>query len=365
MALDVGFHAAGITHARSFVEAEQALEERYARGLIEGAGYDAESISRFTHPEESVPGTRSIIAVALSYLTDDIEQSRTGGGPRGWLARFARGLDYHDEVQERLYRLADAIEIKLGVHMGYRSFTDTGPLIERAVAMRAGLGSRGKNSCIYVGEYRSWVVLGELLVDVELAPDTPAPPDICGECEECMRACPTGAICKPYTIDYRICLSQATQSKGFIPLRLREKMGTRIYGCDTCQSVCPLNADAKPGNIDIFRPSRGLGPSPELIPLLHISQAVFNARVVPTTGAWIRRTRFRRNVAVALGNAGDPIAIPALTESLGDPEITIRAHSAWALGRIGTPSARRSLEIALVMETDDLVREEIQAALGR
>jgi epoxyqueuosine reductase len=215
---------------------------------------------------------------------------------------------------------------------------------------------------VYVGEYKSWVVLGELLTDLELDPDPPAPLDICGECDECMNACPTGATCEPYVVDVKICLSHITQSKGFIPHRLREKLGARIYGCDACQSACPLNKDARPGNIDDFRPYKGLGANPELLPLINISPEEFEARARPTTAGWIRRTRFRRNVAVALGNCGDPAAVPHLVEALSDPKPVIRGHAAWALGRIG--SARRELDSALARETDPQAAEEIRMAIG-
>lgn len=380
LALELGFHAVGITSAEPFVEAERVLTERLERGLLEGSGYDQETIRLYTHPRESLLTARSIISVALSYLSDgsdgsdksDLSDQSDGSEmPRGRMARFSRGLDYHGVLQERLLVLAGDIQAKLGRHAEIRSFADTGPLVDRSVAIRAGLGSHGKNTCVYASDYGSWVVLGELLTDLELEPDAPfdqaqdrpSPLDICGECDECMRACPTGAICAPYVVDVRICLSHVTQSKGFVPHWLREKLGTRIYGCDTCQSACPLNKGAKPGNVDDFRPHRGLGEAPELLPLLNITPKEFEARVAPTTAGWIRRTRFRRNVAVALGNIGDPSAVPGLADALSDPEPIIRGHAAWALGKIGTAPARLALENALTRETDDRVTEEIRGTL--
>ncbi|HUV04472.1 MAG TPA: tRNA epoxyqueuosine(34) reductase QueG [Armatimonadota bacterium] len=365
LAFDLGFHAVGIASAEPFVEAERVLRERYARGLLEGSGYEREDMHVYTNPRETLPTARSVIAVALSYLTDDMEEPATGAGPRGWMARFSRGLDYHRVLQERLFALADYIQIKLGRPTAIQMFADTGPLVDRSAAIRAGIGSRGKNTCVYAGEYKSWVILGELITDIKLEPDEPAPPDICGECNKCVEACPTGAICEPYAVDVRICLSHITQSKGFIPHRLREKMGTRIYGCDTCQSACPLNKDAKPGNIRGFRPSAGLGSNPELLPLLNISPEEFKAQVEPTSAGWIGRTRFRRNVAIALGNIGDPAAVPGLVEALSDPEPVVRGHSAWALGRIGASDARLALEKAIASETDEQVIGEIREALDR
>ena len=361
LAHDVGFHAVGITTAEPFVESERALKERYDRGLLEGSGYDPEVIRLYTHPRETLATAKSIISVALSYLSDRSDRSDRSDTPRGRLARFSQGLDYHQVLQDRMFVLAGDIRAKLGGHVEIRSFADTGPIADRSVAIRSGLGSHGKNTCVYVGEYKSWVVLGELLTDLELDFDPPAPLDICGECDECMKACPTGAICEPYVVDVKICLSQVTQSKGFIPHPLREKLGTRIYGCDTCQSACPLNRDARPGNMEDFRPYKGLGANPELLPLVNITPEEFEARVKPTTAGWIRRTRFRRNAIIALGNIGDPIAVPALVEALSDPEPVIRGHAAWALGKIG--EARQMLESALALETDPQGAEEIRMAL--
>lgn len=364
LAREIGFHAVGVTSAEPFVESERTLRDRYERGLLEGSGYDPETIHLYTHARDSFPAARSIISVALSYLSGETCGTHGTDVPRGWVARFARGIDYHTALQERLGVLAERIGAEIGGHVEIRSYADTGPIADRSAAIRAGLGSRGKNTCVYIGEYSSWVVLGELLTDTELEPDPPAPLDVCGECDECMKACPTGAICAPYTVDVRICLSYITQSKGFIPHWLREKMGTRIYGCDTCQSACPLNRDARPGDIEAFGPSAGPSAHPELLPLLNISPSEFRERLASTTMGWIRRTRFRRNAAIALGNIGDPMAIPGLIEALSDEEPLVRSHAAWALGKIGTRKAESALERARISETDLRVADEIAEALA-
>lgn len=361
LAFEAGFHAVGITSAEPFVEAERTLQARYENGLLEGSGYNRARIHLYTHPCESMSSARSIISVALSYLSDEPELLGDLGCPRGWVARFARGLDYHKALEKRLSILAESIRSRFGQAVQMMAFADTGPMVDRSAAIRAGVGFRGKNTCVYVSEYSSWVVLAELLTNLELEPDAEAESDKCGQCDECIKACPTGALCAPYVLNVRLCLSHVTQASGFIPTWLREKLGTRIYGCDTCQSACPLNREAKVGDIEEFLWKGGLGSSPELIPLLNISAQEFRERIAPTTAGWIRRTRFRRNVAIALGNAGDPSAIPALTEALHDPEPVIRGHAAWALGRLG---AQIPLESALVYETDTEVLNEIRAALN-
>ncbi len=367
LARELGFHGVGITSADPFPEAERILLDRFEQGFLNGTSFNPETIRLYTHPKESFPAARSIISVAISYLTDDSDtnpQPTSNNTPRGFVARFARGLDYHYVMQKRLASLAEAIRSMVGWDVKISSFVDTGTILDRSVAIRAGIGSRGKNTCIYIGEYKSWVVLGELITDLDLTPDEPDLRDICGECDACIKACPTGAIYAPYAVDVRICLSHITQMKGIIPPSLREKLGNRIYGCDTCQSACPLNRDAKPGKVDEFLPSAGLGGSPELIPLLNITPHEFKMRIAPTTTGWIKRTRFRRNIAVALGNIGDPAAVPSLAQALHDPEPIIRAHAAWALGKIGNPSAKRTLESALAWEANETVAAEIRSALN-
>jgi len=363
LALEIGFHSVGITSAEPFVEAEATLRYRLELGLLDGSGYRPDNIHSRTHPTESLTSARSIISVAISYLTDDEEVHSTDNIPRGLMAKYSRGKDYHDAIQERLALLAAGIEKLLGRPLEVRSYADTGKLADRASAMRAGIGVPGKNTCIYVNTYGSWVVLGELITDVELEPDKPTSPDICGKCEKCMKACPTEAICAPDTIDVRKCLSRVTVCRGSIPIELRAPLGNRIYGCDICQSVCPLNQDARPGNLDHFRQSSGLGASPELLPLLNMSENEFAERIGPTTAGWIGITRFRRNAAVALGNIGNPAAIPALIQVLEDPDPVIRGHAAWALGKIGGHSAKRALEAAFNRETNVDVIAEIQGSL--
>ncbi|MHB0913827.1 MAG: tRNA epoxyqueuosine(34) reductase QueG [Armatimonadota bacterium] len=305
ISLEIGFHAVGIAEA--------------SPELLHGISAPA----------------RSMVCVALSYLTDSPNP--------GYFARFSLGRDYHAVLRERLAKLAERLPGEV--------YVDTNPMNERALAVRAGLGFRGENGCVYAGEYGSFVVLGELLTEVELEPSAPAEGG-CLRCGACVRACPTGALAAR---DPSRCLSRITQMKGPIPRELREALGCRVYGCDTCQSVCPLNAKARPGNLPEFA-----GESPHPLDLVNISPADFREKIAPTTAGWIRRTRLRRNAAVALGNVGNPRAIPSLTEALSDPEPLVRAHAAWALGCL---SARSALETALSLETDEAVEAEIRAAL--
>lgn len=361
LAMECGFHAVGVTGIQPFPDTHQALTDRLNSGFLQGSSYDAARIELFSDPTRSFPNAKSIISVALSYATND--RIPCDGLLRGTLSRFAQGLDYHQAMRSRLSSLSDAIRVLVGSSVEITPVADTGPMVDRAVASRAGSGTVGKNSSIITEDYGSWVVLGELITSLELPPDTSARPDVCGDCDRCIKACPTGALCAPFTIDVKRCVSYLTQSKGLIPAEYRKAMGTNIYGCDACQNACPHNFRAKLGDIDHFRESSGLGSSPELLPLLNLTSSDFRTRVMPTTAGWIRRTRFRRNVAVALGNIGDPQAITPLAQVLSDPQEIMRAHAAWALWCIGGKQSRSYLEHALEVEDSSDVRREIQAAL--
>ena len=211
--------------------------------------------------------------------------------------------------------------------------------------------------------FGSWVFLGEILTDLEIAPDREADGD-CGRCRLCLDACPTGAIVAPYTVDARRCISYLTiEHRGAIPRDLRPQIGDHIFGCDICQAVCPHNVRTAKARHPELAPRPETGPRPELIPLLNITEAEFRRRF---RGSPVKRTKrrgLRRNVAVALGNARDPAAVPALGEALEDADALVRAHAAWALGRIGGDAARDVLRGRGSSEHDPTVREEIRLAL--
>jgi epoxyqueuosine reductase len=265
-------------------------------------------------------------------------------------------------MEPRLQRLADFL-LARGACVA-RYYVDTGPVIDRAAARRAGIGWFGKNTMIITKRaYGSWVFLGEILTDLDIAPDPEAGGD-CGQCQICLDACPTGAIVAPYTVDARRCISYLTiEHRGAIPRELRPQIGDHIFGCDICQAVCPHNVRTAAARHPEMAPRPELGPRPELIPLLNISDTEFRRRF---RGSPVKRTKrrgLRRNVAVALGNARDPAAVPALGEALDDADALIRAHAAWALGRIGGARACEHLRRRARRERDPEVRDEIRLAL--
>lgn len=353
----LGFHAVGIAPAGPLLRAEQALLGRTRQGLLKDYGFSPERARDFTHPEDLLEGAKSIVTVAISYLSEKAVVESEPGNPRGRMARFSWGRDYHIVVNEKLEKLGLWIEQRTGAKS--RICVDTAPVLDRAVAQLAGMGWYGKNTSIITHEHGSWVVLGELITQAELEPDEPADFDKCGKCEVCIKSCPTGAIVAPFVIDANRCISHLTQMKGFIPRELRPYIGDTIYGCDICQQVCPQNKKALPTDSTELGEESVPGRAPELIPLLNISAEEFNRIIKPNTAGWIRRTRFRRNVAVVLGNLKDPAAVPELVKALDDPEPVVRGHAAWALGQIGTPEAKDALKKAFLTEKDEMVREEI------
>ncbi|HEX5570638.1 MAG TPA: tRNA epoxyqueuosine(34) reductase QueG, partial [Ktedonobacterales bacterium] len=253
-------------------------------------------------------------------------------------------------------------------------FVDTGRMVDRAIAQRAGLGWYGKNTNILTKGWGSWVFLAELVTSLDLTPDAPLAAN-CGQCEVCLHACPTNAFVAPYVLDARRCISYLTiEHRGAIPLELRPLIGAHIFGCDICQQVCPVNLVAErrlrasgrlgAGDRLEFRPRAAVGSSPELIPLLKLDDAGFRERFSHSPIKRAKRRGLLRNVCIALGNLGDPVAIPALIEALGDPEPLVRGHAAWALGRLGGAEARAALAATLANDAEPSVCAEAQHALA-
>jgi epoxyqueuosine reductase len=253
-------------------------------------------------------------------------------------------------------------------------FVDTGRMVDRAVAQRSGLGWYGKNTCILTKGWGSWVFLSELVTSLDLEPDPPLGAN-CGQCEICLHACPTGAFVAPYVLDNRRCISYLTiELRGSIPVELRPLIGNHIFGCDICQQVCPVNTVVErrlraSGRLGVrgerleFQPRTPEASSPALIPLLALDEEGFRERFRHSPVKRAKRRGLLRNVCVALGNIGDPAAVPALIRALDDAEPLVRGHAAWALGRIGGAEARSALEAGLEREQHADALHEIRYAL--
>ena len=359
---EIGADLVGIASAEPLAEHGRAAQERVRQGYMDGMPwFTEERIHRASDPQTLLPGVRSIIAVALSYLPQE-EERMSEGQPAGTVARYARWTDYHQVMKSKLRALALALSQQVGRPVRSRVFVDDGPLLERAVAQRASLGWFGKNANILTPTHGSWVFLGAVLTDLELEPDVPLKKS-CGNCTLCIDACPTGAIIAPYVIDARRCISYLTIGcRGMIPRDLRPLVGDRGFGCDVCQEVCPVNRDV-PGAAMPELKRTGFSAL-ELVPLLTMTQEEFTEKFRNTPIKRARRLGLQRNACVALGNICDRRAVPALGRALRQGEPLMRGHAAWALGRIGGPEAERLLQQALELETDPYVREEVEAAVN-
>jgi len=360
----LGFHAIGIAPAEPSRRAH-AFETWLDSGMHGDMTYLADPVQRAMRVDlrTLLAGARSVVVVGVAHDSGVVPAERL----RGQVARYARARDYHSIIKARLRRLADEIGRLVGRPVASRPCVDTAPVLEREVAERAGLGFIGKNTLLIAPGIGSYLLLGELILDVELEPSTVAGTERnrCGSCTACLDACPTGAFVGPYVLDARRCISYLTvEHRGPIPRELRPIIGTRIFGCDVCQEVCPFNAAAPSRTAP--DPSLALTlraaerSAPDLVRTLGLGAAQMRQLVRGTPLRRAGRDGLLRNVCVALGNTGEPAVIPALARALrGDRSALVRGHAAWALGRLG---ARAVLEAA--RDDDPSVTEEISAALG-
>jgi epoxyqueuosine reductase len=303
--------------------------------------------------------------VGLNYHTGPLPPVLRDDPSRGIIASYAWGPDYHDLLLPRLQELGAMVRMGASGQVTYRAYVDTGPVLERDLSARAGLGFVGRNTNLINARLGSWLFLGELLVCEELNVSGPGGEDgTCGRCTRCLDACPTRALVAPYVLDARRCISYLTiELKGAIPRHLRALMGNRIFGCDICQEVCPWNRRfARSTSEPAFQPVADV-MAPQLTDLMALDDQGFREHFQGRSVMRAKRRGLLRNVAVALGNWGAADAVPALVRSLEDAEPLIRGHAAWALGRISTADSRSALEKSLTSEKDAWVREEMRLAL--
>jgi epoxyqueuosine reductase len=358
----LGFELVGISPVK-VPPHEQSFAQWLRQGLAGELDYMKRTEALRRDPQELVPWAISIISAGMNYYKS-MPRPSPSREAQGWVSRYAWGDDYHDVLKRKLDLLLGQIHEMAGCAVQGRAFVDSGPVLEREFAGVAGLGWIGKNTHLISPKKGSWFFLGELFVDLPLAYDRPMR-DRCGQCDLCLRACPTNAFVGPYVLDARRCLSYLTiELKGWMPRQLRPLLGNHIFGCDICQEVCPYNVKARETAEAAFGPRPGLY-APQLIPLLSLTAAEFRARFRGSPILRAKRRGFLRNVAVALGNIKDQTAIPALIHALDDEEPLVRGHAAWALGEIGTQAALSALRRRLEMETDPEVLDEINAALAQ
>jgi epoxyqueuosine reductase len=330
-ALEIGFHKVAIARAEP-LERDRAALAAWIRGDRHATmAWMARDFEKRADPEAMLPGCKSVIALAINYWQGEGEAAPREGRAR--VARYAQGRDYHNVLGRKLKELAAWLKDASG--SASRTFVDTGPVLERAWAERAGLGWIGKNANLLTRDLGSWILLGEVLTCAALEPDAGPHQDFCGTCTACLEACPTGAIEAPGRVDSNACISYWTiEHRGAIPESRRPGMGDWIFGCDVCQDVCPWNVSfAKPAKDDPFTLRSDLsGLDPEEI--LGLDEASFRARYSGTSLMRARYDGMRRNAAIVLGNRGDPAALPALRAAAEDADPMLREHALWAIARI-------------------------------
>ena len=378
----LGFCAVGITSADPFEESEAAAAQRTADGLMDGLTWWSEArVHASANPRRATPDARTVIALAFPYPSSDSPSPSGGGpggrrqiseprcgkasvsddGPRGRIASYALGRDYHEVLLERMEPLLAMLR-----EHGHtaKTYVDHGWMLDRAAAARAGIGWLGKNTNLLVPGIGSNVLLAEIVTSAPLETDPPLKKS-CGGCDACMRVCPTGALVAPGVLDNRRCISFWTiEHRGVIPLDIRPMIGDWIFGCDLCQEICPVNARPAapdPDALAAFGPP--IEARPRLEELLTLDDAAFQPRFRESALWRTRRAGLLRNVCIALGNVADRGSVPALAGALADPEPLVRGHAAWALGRLGGTAARAALEGALSREADAWVRDECGLAL--
>ncbi|MGE8001625.1 tRNA epoxyqueuosine(34) reductase QueG [Lysinibacillus sp. NPDC093190] len=359
-AMSIGVDKIGFTTAAPFTELKNRLRRQQELGYQ--SGFEESDIEKRTEPLQLLEGAESIVAIAVAYPSR-MQDAPVGkkGARRGIFCRASWGIDYHTALRERLKLLSAWLEERIeGVRI--ESMVDTGALVDRAVAERAGIGWSGKNCSIITPEFGSYVYLGELITNIPFAPDKPME-DECGDCRLCLDVCPTGALIEGGQLDSQRCIAFLTQTKGMLPDEFRTHIGNRLYGCDTCQTVCPKNKGKINWMHEEFKPDPELA-KPLLVPLLTISNRDFKEKFGHVSGSWRGKKPIQRNAILALAHFKEEAAVPELVALLEkDERPVIRGTAAWALGRIGGELAQSALLEAKAQEQDEEVLVEINKGL--
>lgn len=331
-AAELGFQSLRVADV-NLEQAEQHLNDWLQQNFHGSMEYMARHGSKRSRPGELVPGTIRVISVRMDYLPEPQDAARKllDHETHAYVSRYALGRDYHKLMRNKLQKLAKRIEAQIG-EFGYRAFVDSAPVLEKALAEKAGIGWIGKHTNVINKDEGSWFFLGELYTDLALPVDRAAS-NHCGTCRACIDVCPTQAIVGPYRLDARRCISYLTiENKGAIPLEFRKAMGNRIYGCDDCQLFCPWNKFAKLSQQPDFAPRHELDAA-ALTDLFAWSESEFQSRM---EGSAIRRAGYQnwlRNIAVALGNAKGDEAVAALQQRHGKETALVNEHIEWALAQ--------------------------------
>ena len=323
----IGIDLIGFTSAEPFEDIRDILEFRKSLGYL--SGFEEKDIDLRINPKKTMTNAESIIAIALSYYNepDDIKNDKSKFC--GKLSRIAWGMDYHIVLREKLEKIAKFIKNKK-MDFEYKAFVDTGPLVDRQVAYRAGLGYYGYNSVLINDKYGSWIVIGYMITNLQIEADYPLIDKRCYGCNLCIKNCPTGAIEGAYKFNADKCISNILQQKKEIRGKDRPVLENKIYGCDICQEVCPHNKKIEHTSEDRFSPVK-LSPMPDLIELLNIPNKKFKETYGMSSAGWRGKKILQRNAIIALVNHKDKDAIPYLQELLKDSRSEIREYALWGI----------------------------------
>lgn len=365
----LGFTLVGVTSSNPLPH-EQVFEGWLKQGRHAEMHYLDTPRSRQcrAHPERLLPGCRSVLVLGVRYPApvSVMVNGELSTVTHGHIASYAWGVDYHEFLTDRMRSLVVFIEEIAGHPVPNRWYTDTGPVLERELAQRAGFGWIGKNTCLINPRQGSYFLLAEILLGLELDHDAPFDEDLCGTCTRCLQACPTSCILPDRTLDAGRCISYLTiELKGSIPIDLRPLMDGWVFGCDICQQVCPWNrfagAQADPTYDHLLA-----SPGPDLLVELRLTGQEFNRKYQHSPLRRARRRGYLRNIAVALGNQRISGAVAALAQSLqSDSDTLVRSHAAWALGQFSSAASRQALQSARHDENDPQVLVEIERALAK
>ncbi|MFS1514378.1 tRNA epoxyqueuosine(34) reductase QueG [Chengkuizengella sp. SCS-71B] len=358
----LGIDKIGFASADPFLELKQILLNHRKKGYE--SGFEEPDLDKRVDPKLTFEQPQSILSIAIAYpskLKDPPKSEK--GAYRGVISRSAWGEDYHHVLKKRLLNLETFIKERVS-DVKLESMVDTGVLVDRAVAERAGIGWVGKNCAVITPEFGSWVYLGEMITNIPFTPDQEVT-DECGDCTICIDACPTDALVGPGQLNSNRCISFVTQTKGFVDDELKEKIGNRLYGCDTCQIVCPKNKGKH------FTHQPELQPDPEIVkpllkPLLSLSNREFKEKYGFSASAWRGKKPIQRNAITALGVFKDESAIPILKDLLlNDQRPEIREASAWSLGKINTDDALEVIKQGIAQEKNEVVLDSLSKAEQR
>ena len=321
--------------------------------------FEEKDIEKRINPKLTFPDCKTIIVIGLSY--NNTFNKRVDYSLKGALSKSSWGLDYHKVLKKRMEKLIE--EIKKFAEFNYKYFVDTGPLIDRELAKKSGIGYYGKNSSIINDEYGSFIFIGYILTDLDIETSPILLEEKCGDCNICIKSCPTGALEGPYRFNPKKCISYLTQTKEKIPYELRNKMGFKIYGCDTCQLVCPKNKDIKKPNHEEFLPKDTKGYM-DIEELLSISNKQFKEKYGSMSGSWRGKNVLKRNGIIALGNMKYKDNINLLEPLLKDPNPTIREYAAWVILNIDYEYGKEVIKDILKYEKDKNIKLELERLIN-